>query len=352
MTSWTIRDSQELAFDAVHVLRVELVSGHVDVVATHDAPRLEVTSVEGEPLTVTQEGTQLTIGYDDIPLGGVFGLEGSQTWERFREWGGFERGRGESGGEHTAGPWGAEGYGPGGWHPGPGGWQWPGWGRPRWRRPGWHRPGGPQGPPFDDPRAWLSNVRRSATLAVAVPEACQVQLASVSAEAVVSGVAGQVRARGVSGGLTFDGLSGGTQVQTVSGGVQARSLRGPLDFATASGELTVASGESDDVRVKSVNGRVTIDLAPPPRGKIDVKTVSGGVSVRLPDTASVDVDLTSMTGNVDAAFEGLAHERKPGRVTLSGHVGEGSGRLRAKTVSGDIALLRRPPAVTKGKESA
>ena len=48
-----------------------------------------------------------------------------------------------------------------------------------------------------------------------------------------------------------------------------------------------------------------------------------------------------MSGGLDSAFEGLTTERKPGRISMQGQVGSGDGRLRAKTVSGDVTLLRR-----------
>jgi hypothetical protein len=48
-----------------------------------------------------------------------------------------------------------------------------------------------------------------------------------------------------------------------------------------------------------------------------------------------------MSGGLDSAFEGLTTERKPGRISMQGQVGTGDGQLRAKTVSGDVTLLRR-----------
>ena len=40
-------------------------------------------------------------------------------------------------------------------------------------------------------------------------------------------------------------------------------------------------------------------------------------------------------------FSGVHSERKPGKSTLHGTVGNGDGRISAKTVSGDVTLLRR-----------
>jgi hypothetical protein len=51
-----------------------------------------------------------------------------------------------------------------------------------------------------------------------------------------------------------------------------------------------------------------------------------------------------MSGSLDSAFDGVRTDRKPGKVTLQGQVGDGDGRLTAKTVSGDVTLLRRASA--------
>jgi hypothetical protein len=44
---------------------------------------------------------------------------------------------------------------------------------------------------------------------------------------------------------------------------------------------------------------------------------------------------------VASAFEELEHERAPGRDAASGRLGTGTGRLKATSVSGHVALLRR-----------
>jgi hypothetical protein len=48
-----------------------------------------------------------------------------------------------------------------------------------------------------------------------------------------------------------------------------------------------------------------------------------------------------MSGDVESAFDGVSRERKPGKISMHGTIGNGDGRLNAKTVSGDVTLLRR-----------
>jgi len=188
---------------------------------------------------------------------------------------------------------------------------------------------------------WISNGRVSAVVSVAVPGSCPVELGVVSADAVVSGIAAPTTVRGVSGSVTLDGVRADITAQTVSGDLETRGLQGSLHFSTVSGDLTVVDGTSGRVQAETVSGRVTLDLDLPANSKIDVSSVSGDLTLRLPGSAGLQVDAKTLTGGLDSAFGGLTTERKPGRATMQGRVGSGDGRLNAKTVSGDVTLLRR-----------
>src|SRR5208282_6313381 len=74
LTRWTIEAPTSLEFDDVTGLRVRLIAGSVAVLATDGKPSLDVSSVEGDPLTVTYEGGVLTIAYENL------------TWEGLLKW--------------------------------------------------------------------------------------------------------------------------------------------------------------------------------------------------------------------------------------------------------------------------
>jgi DUF4097 and DUF4098 domain-containing protein YvlB len=90
-----------------------------------------------------------------------------------------------------------------------------------------------------------------------------------------------------------------------------------------------------------VSGDLTLDLDLLAGGRIDVSSVSGDLTLRMPETVGMSVEVKTMSGSLDSAFDGVSTERKPGPVTMHGSVGDGDGRLTAKTVSGDVTLLRR-----------
>jgi hypothetical protein len=192
---------------------------------------------------------------------------------------------------------------------------------------------------------WIGGRRTTAVVSVSVPSDCPVQLGVVSADAVVSGIAAETTAvKSVSGSVTLDGVASKVTARTVSGDLDTRGLAGALDFSTVSGELTVVRGVTGRLAAQSVSGDVTLDLEVEGTGRLDVKTVSGDVTVRLPDGVGLDVEVESTSGALESAFEGLATDRRPGRVRMHGRVGSGAGRLRARTVSGDVTLLARTPS--------
>jgi hypothetical protein len=195
------------------------------------------------------------------------------------------------------------------------------------------------------PLAWLAGrgQRRRAVLTLAVPRDCRVELRVVSASLMVGGLRGPVEAHTVSGEITLAGLRGRVEAETVSGPVQASGVTGDLSARTVSGDLTVAEGGGGSVRARTVSGAVAVDLQARGDRDINLSSVSGDLTVRLPETSDLQVKLQSTSGQVSSAFKQLEHDRTPGRYLAWGRLGAGTGRLRAASTSGHIALLRRAP---------
>ncbi|MEU8460183.1 DUF4097 family beta strand repeat-containing protein [Streptomyces sp. NPDC029003] len=288
--TWSVAAPQKLAFEQpVTDLRVRVVGGTVNVVAAADGgpARLEVSEVDGPPLHVVQEGGTLTLSYEDLPWNGSQGLKEWFESKPWKAWSGSSEG-----------------------------------GRKAWER--------------------------SVTVTLTVPAATRVQLATVSGTAFVSGISGPADVNGVSGDATLVRLSGRVKAHTVSGSVEAQSLTGELGFHSVSGGLTVVDGAGGSVRADSVSGDMLIDLAPDPAAPkpvdIVLNSVSGEVAIRLPHPADAKVEANTATGGVSNAFEDLRVSGQLGAKRITGTLGTGAGTLRATTVSGSIALLRRPQA--------
>lgn len=260
--------------DALDTLRVRIVGGAVNVVGIDEGPaRMEVTELEGPPLTVQREGSTLTVAYDDL------------TWKNLLKW--------------------------------------------------------------HDRHSW----RRRAVISLAVPQHTSVEVGVVGAGAVISGISGRTVVQGVNGDTTLVGLSGPVEAKTVAGNVEVQSLSGELRVNTVSGDLTVVEGSGPTVRADSVSGSMVLDLDPSAGADVRLTTVSGEIAIRIPEPGDAEVDANTTSGKVSCAFDelqvtggwGTGGTPAAGRGRITGRVGSGGARLRATTVSGAIALLRRPP---------
>lgn len=284
--TWSVAEPQKLTFEEpVTELRVRLVSGTVNVVAAEDGPaRLEVTGVDGPPLHVVQEGGVLTVSYEDLPWNGSQNFKQWLEGKPWKAWSGSASGR----------------------------------------------------------KAW----ERSASVTFTVPAATSVQVAAVDATSFVSGISGGTDVNGVSGDATLVALSGRVKAHTVSGSVEAQSVTGDFGFHSVSGGLTVVDGAGVSVRADSVSGDMLVDLDLDPAASrpvdIALNSISGQVAIRLPHPADARVEVNTATGGVSNAFEDLRVSGQLGAKRITGTLGSGTGTLRATTVSGAIALLRRP----------
>ncbi|MET7857132.1 hypothetical protein ABZS81_07865 [Streptomyces sp. NPDC005318] len=199
-----------------------------------------------------------------------------------------------------------------------------------------------------DRKGW----HRSAVVSLAVPAGSAVEVGVLGAGAFVSGIRGRTDVRGVSGDTALVGLAGTVRADTVSGNVEAQAVTGSLRFKSVSGDLTVVEGAGTSVRADSVSGNMVLDLDP--TGKptdIRLTTVSGEVAIRLPHPADATVEASTASGPVSNGFEDLRVTGQWGAKKITGTLGAGTGTLKATTVSGAIALLRRPPAEDGGYDA-
>ncbi|MDJ0462214.1 DUF4097 family beta strand repeat-containing protein [Streptomyces sp. H27-C3] len=200
--------------------------------------------------------------------------------------------------------------------------------------------------PWQNLLKWLDRKSwsRNAVVSLTVPVGASVEVGVVGAGAVVSGISGRTDVRGVTGDTTLVGLSGAVHAHTVSGNVETQGVTGDLHFKSVSGDLTVIEGAGASVQADSVSGDMVIDLDSSGRPTdISLTTVSGEVAIRLPRPADTRVEANTTSGSVSNAFDDLRVSGQWGTKKITGTLGDGNGKIRAATVSGSIALLRRPP---------
>lgn len=197
--------------------------------------------------------------------------------------------------------------------------------------------------------------RRRVVVSLAVPAGTDVEVGAVGAETVVSGITGSTAVRGVTGDTTLVGLSGPVRAETVSGALEAQSVTGDLQITSVTGDVTVVEGAGAAVRAETVSGDLVVDLDPAmgldgPPADIRLASVSGEVAIRLPHPADARVEASTTSGSLSNAFEDLRVGGQWGTKTITGTLGSGRGTLKATTVTGSIALLRRPEPEPEGDD--
>ena len=160
---------------------------------------------------------------------------------------------------------------------------------------------------------------------------------------------GDIEVKGHDGGLVCDTGSGDVLVENVNGGelnfdtgsgdVSGRGIRGSsLRADTGSGDVELHDVNVDEINADTGSGDVTLDLASAP-SDILVDVGSGDVLLRLPNGFGATIDVDTGSGDIQTDL--------PVQVTeidddvLRGTIGDGSGRVRIDTGSGDVKFEKR-----------
>ena len=191
-------------------------------------------------------------------------------------------------------------------------------------------------------------------LHVRCPEGTSVEARTRSAGLAGRGVLGAVRAKTASGDVTIEQALGNVEIQTASGDVEVGSARAETSVTTASGDVSVdtafgpvqahvVSGDVtvedalDAVEANSVSGDVRLEAVGP--GSVRAKSVSGDIRIAVRRGYDVWLDVNTLSGDT-------ASELEPSTGPDASD-GDPLVELRAKTVSGDVEIVRA--AATAGE---
>jgi DUF4097 and DUF4098 domain-containing protein YvlB len=208
-----------------------------------------------------------------------------------------------------------------------------------------------------------SNNVEDTDLVVRVPAASRLAVTTVSADIEVQDVAGaqrlqtvsadirteaaaeDVECKSVSGDVAVNGSGKKALVTitTVSGDAIALKVAGEVNANTVSGNLTLGLGETTRSRLRSTSGDLTMASVLAADGRLDIESISGDVRLELHGPVNAEFDVTSFNGEIRNCFGPKAvstSEYAPGKE-LQFREGQGTGRVRIKTLNGDINVCRK-----------
>jgi lia operon protein LiaG len=225
-------------------------------------------------------------------------------------------------------------------------------------------------------------IEASADLVVKVPKGRRVAVHLAVGEAHIYNVDGDLVVDVSSASLTSEKTTGKLKLDTGWGDVHVTDAEGDLDFDTGSGDVTVArlkgtklridagSGEftGSDINVRDLDldlgsggarlsnvraggikldsgsGNVDLDL----RSDVDdvlIDSGSGDVTIHIPDALGAELDIDTGSGGVDSEIPiTLTHRSKD---HLTGRIGDGRGRIRIDSGSGEVRLVRAATSAEK-----
>jgi len=258
MARWTIEAPTSLEFDDVTGLRVRLIAGSVAVLATDGKPSLDVSSVEGDPLTVTYEGGVLTIAHENL------------SWE----------------------------------------------GLLKWLRPQRHS----ATVTVTVPRKCPTQVGVVSATAVMSGISSRASVKSVSGGITLDGVTGDVDANTVSGALEAQGINGKLNFNTVSGDLTlADGWLERLDANGVSGDVTadIDLDPLGGMHVTTVSGEVTLRLPAEADAQVNMHSLSGDVRSEFPELKRTSAPASrSVSGSLGAGSGHVSVTTMSGRVIL------------------------------------
>jgi hypothetical protein len=266
MSQWTIGVPTSLEFDDVTGLRVRLMAGSVAVLATDGKPSLDVTAVEGDPLTVTYEGGVLTIAHENL------------SWE----------------------------------------------GLLKWLRPQRHS----ATVTVTVPRRCHTQVGVVSATAVMSGIGARTSVKSVSGGITLDGVTGDVEANTVSGAVEAQGINGRLNFRTVSGDLTlAEGWLERLDANVVSGDVTadIDLDPLGGMQVTTVSGEVTLRLPAEADARVNLHSMSGDVRSEFTELKRASAPASrSVSGNLGAGSGHVSVNTMSGRVMLLRRAGHGT----------------------------
>lgn len=193
----------------------------------------------------------------------------------------------------------------------------------------------------------------------------RVQVTNVNGRVEVSTRAGSIRAQGTRGTLDLAGGSGGVEVRDAQGEVMVRMGSGPVTLSNVRGpslEVDVGSGavsgmglRVEELLVDAGSGALTlngvtarsvtlsagsggVNLGLASDADLEIESGSGGVTVSVPASFGARLDIGTSSGGITVDLP--ISNRRTGRGSLTGSVGDGNGSVQIETGSGAVRIRR------------
>jgi DUF4097 and DUF4098 domain-containing protein YvlB len=203
--------------------------------------------------------------------------------------------------------------------------------------------------------------RVSVSYNVKAPAGTRLNVNSLAADVNITGIKGDTAVEVAGGDITVIG-SRVSRVRTMGGDVTLTDVdsEGMLDVGTLGGDILITRAKArrvavetmggdltarevaaDDATLKTMGGDVEFSGALSRNGRYELRTHSGEVRLNVTGNTGFELDASTFSGSVNASPELGLKPTATTRRALRGVVGDGSARVIAVTLSGDVIITKR-----------
>jgi hypothetical protein len=161
-----------------------------------------------------------------------------------------------------------------------------------------------------------------ASFTITAPESVELSLSTTNGDVAVQSVVGDISATTTNGNVTLTGTAGTADVSTTNGQLDVKVHSGPLYGGTTNGAVDcdlAALSPTEDVRLATTNGKVTLFL---------------------PEDVSAVLDATNTNGTI-TIYDFTVIYDSPTEHHIRGRIGSGASTINVTTTNGDIVVRRR-----------
>jgi Putative adhesin len=161
----------------------------------------------------------------------------------------------------------------------------------------------------------------------------EVQVSAASGSIDVGTIGGFLRVNSASGSIEIADVKGDIKASAASGSVRIDRPADRVEASSASGSVKI-TGASNDVKAHVISGPINVSGNPSSNRLWELKTVSGSVDIQVPHSASFLLSAEATSGDIRTSIPVIIEEQN--KHSLRAHVGDSSGRVEVRTVSGEI----------------
>lgn len=218
--------------------------------------------------------------------------------------------------------------------------------------------------------SWRGTQRVDGKYAITVPAQFSAELKTAGGTIAVSDLTGEVKSGTGGGALKFLRVQGPVDGRTSGGGIHVTDCAGTLKINTSGGAIDLSGGSGSvsgktsggpialkdfhgAAQVKTSGGGITIEnvsgkvdgstsggpilasFASPLSDEVKLETAGGGVTLRVPEKSAFDLDASTSGGRVSSDLP-VSSGDKPSRGRLKGPVNGGGKPVVLRTSGGSI----------------